>query len=303
MEISSKLVADLRAETGVGMMDCKKALVEAGGDFEEARKILRKKGLAAAARKADRATSEGLVVARSTRKPPCSSRSTARRTSLRGRRTSAVFAEGSPTRSRRTMPSGRRGPGRPPALQSLPAPGRATETVADAVSQLVAKLRREHPDPPVCSPRAAPRGAFRELRARQRPDRRARRTDSTSGDDTLGKDLAMHVAASDPRFASPFRSDGGHAGRRAGDRPGAGDAVRQAGQRRRADRGGESREVLPGDRAHRAGLRQGAGEDGRPGHRRAGGREALELRFVRFKLGEQLGRSGAEAEVPAGASA
>ena len=66
MEITSKAVADLRSETGVGMMDCKKALVEAGGDFEEARKILRKRGLATAARKADRATSEGLVVARVT---------------------------------------------------------------------------------------------------------------------------------------------------------------------------------------------------------------------------------------------
>ena len=63
MEISSKMVADLRAETGVGMMECKKALVEARGDFEEARKVLRKKGLAAAASKAGRATSEGLVVA------------------------------------------------------------------------------------------------------------------------------------------------------------------------------------------------------------------------------------------------
>src|ERR1017187_728825 len=63
MEITSKMVADLRAETGVGMMECKKALVEAGGDFEEAKKVLRKKGLAAAASKARRATSEGLVVA------------------------------------------------------------------------------------------------------------------------------------------------------------------------------------------------------------------------------------------------
>ena len=40
MEISSKLVSDLRAETGAGMMDCKKALVEAQGDFEEAKKVL-----------------------------------------------------------------------------------------------------------------------------------------------------------------------------------------------------------------------------------------------------------------------
>ncbi|HEY6066967.1 MAG TPA: translation elongation factor Ts, partial [Thermoanaerobaculia bacterium] len=68
MEISPKQVADLRAETGVGMMDCKRALVESGGDFEEAKKILRKKGLAAAARKADRVASEGLVVAHVTPK-------------------------------------------------------------------------------------------------------------------------------------------------------------------------------------------------------------------------------------------
>src|SRR3979411_3255067 len=68
MEISSKMVADLRSETGVGMMECKKALVEARGDFEEARKVLRKKGLAAAASKAGRVTSEGLVVAHVTPK-------------------------------------------------------------------------------------------------------------------------------------------------------------------------------------------------------------------------------------------
>ena len=42
MDITSKMVADLRAETGVGMMECKKALVEAGGEFEAARTILRK---------------------------------------------------------------------------------------------------------------------------------------------------------------------------------------------------------------------------------------------------------------------
>jgi elongation factor Ts len=63
MEINSKLVSDLRNETGAGMMDCKKALVEAQGNLDEARKILRKKGLAAAASKAGRAASEGLVVA------------------------------------------------------------------------------------------------------------------------------------------------------------------------------------------------------------------------------------------------
>jgi elongation factor Ts len=59
--ISAEVVGKLREETGAGMMDCKSALVEAGGDMEKARELLRKKGLAAAAKKAGRATSEGTV--------------------------------------------------------------------------------------------------------------------------------------------------------------------------------------------------------------------------------------------------
>jgi len=52
MDISAEMVRKLREETGAGMMDCKSALVECGGDPEKARDVLRKKGLAAAARKA-----------------------------------------------------------------------------------------------------------------------------------------------------------------------------------------------------------------------------------------------------------
>jgi elongation factor Ts len=62
-EITAAQVKELREKTGAGMMDCKKALTEAGGDFEEAVKILRKKGLAAAGKKAGRVTSEGLAFA------------------------------------------------------------------------------------------------------------------------------------------------------------------------------------------------------------------------------------------------
>jgi len=57
------MVADLRAKTGAGMMDCKKALAETDGDFDGAIDYLRKKGLSAAAKKADRVASEGMVVA------------------------------------------------------------------------------------------------------------------------------------------------------------------------------------------------------------------------------------------------
>jgi elongation factor Ts len=61
MSISAEMVRQLREETGAGMMDCKSALVEAKGDAKEARQLLRKKGLAAAAKKVGRTASEGVV--------------------------------------------------------------------------------------------------------------------------------------------------------------------------------------------------------------------------------------------------
>jgi elongation factor Ts len=62
MEIKSTLVKDLRARTGAGMMDCKKALEESAGDVEKAIEFLRIRGLSKAAKKVGRETSEGLVV-------------------------------------------------------------------------------------------------------------------------------------------------------------------------------------------------------------------------------------------------
>jgi elongation factor Ts len=61
--VSSEAVKELRELTGAGMLDCKRALEEAGGDFEKAKEILRQKGHAAAAKRAERATAEGLVQA------------------------------------------------------------------------------------------------------------------------------------------------------------------------------------------------------------------------------------------------
>jgi elongation factor Ts len=62
-EITAGLVKELREKTGAGMMDCKKALAETGGELEPAVDWLRKKGLAAAAKKAGRVASEGLIAA------------------------------------------------------------------------------------------------------------------------------------------------------------------------------------------------------------------------------------------------
>jgi elongation factor Ts len=61
MEISASLVKELRERTGAGMMDCKKALVDAEGDMEKAIELLRERGQAKAAKKAGRLASEGIV--------------------------------------------------------------------------------------------------------------------------------------------------------------------------------------------------------------------------------------------------
>jgi elongation factor Ts len=63
MEITAAMVKELREKTGVGMMACKSALAEAGGNLAEAERLLRKKGVSAAAKKADRVTGEGQVAA------------------------------------------------------------------------------------------------------------------------------------------------------------------------------------------------------------------------------------------------
>lgn len=60
-EITAEMVKELRTATGAGVLDCKKALAEADGDFEAAVEILRKQGLSTAAKKSSRSTNEGLV--------------------------------------------------------------------------------------------------------------------------------------------------------------------------------------------------------------------------------------------------
>ena len=64
MEIKAADVMKLRQMTGAGMMDCKKALVEAEGDYARAQEIIREKGKLVAAKRADRETSEGAAIAK-----------------------------------------------------------------------------------------------------------------------------------------------------------------------------------------------------------------------------------------------
>ena len=60
-EITAQMVKELRAATGSGIMDCKRVLAEADGDMDNAIDLLRKKGLAKAAKRAGRSTSEGII--------------------------------------------------------------------------------------------------------------------------------------------------------------------------------------------------------------------------------------------------
>lgn len=60
-EITAKLIAELRAKTGIGMMECKKALVEAGGDMDKAIEVLKKSGAAKALKRADREAKAGII--------------------------------------------------------------------------------------------------------------------------------------------------------------------------------------------------------------------------------------------------
>ncbi len=61
MAITTEMIKQLREATGAGVLDCRKALEQAGGDFEKAKEILREKGLATAAKRAGRVASEGVV--------------------------------------------------------------------------------------------------------------------------------------------------------------------------------------------------------------------------------------------------
>jgi elongation factor Ts len=293
MEISSKSVADLRAETGVGMMDCKKALVEAGGDFEEARKILRKRGLASAARKADRATSEGLVVARITPAAAvlleinCETDFVARTEDFR------ALADGLADTIAAHSAFGDTGSGDVEALSELPAPGKATEKVSEALAHLIAKLGENMGIRRFA--RLAPRDGERFASYVHGQGRIGVIVGSVAGDESLGKDLAMHVAASDPRFASRAEVTPEML---ATEREIARAQAAQAGKPpqvvERIAEGKVEKFYQETVLTEQAFVKDPEKTVGQVIVER-GGKEALDLRFVRFKLGEALGRPDSQA--------
>jgi elongation factor Ts len=292
MEISSKAVAELRAETGVGMMECKKALVEASGDFEEARKILRKKGLAAAASKAGRAATEGLVVAHVTPKAAvllevnCETDFVARTEAFR------AFAEKLSERISTHDAFGETRSGEGSQAGSLSWPNEPT--VAVAVAQLVATLKENIQVRRFV--RLVPRPGEKFGSYIHGNGRIGVLVGVPSGDDELRRDVAMHVAASDPRFST-----------RAEVTPATLDTEREI-ARAQAVAAGKPANVVEriadgkvekfyqeSVLTEQAFVKDPEKTVGQVLVER-GGKEALDLRFARFKLGENLARSAAQGE-------
>jgi elongation factor Ts len=287
MEITSKNVSDLRAETGAGMMDCKKALVEAGGDFEEARKILRKKGLAAAASKAGRAASEGLVVAHVTVKGAvlvevnCETDFVARTEDFR------TFAEKLADRIAAHDAFGDTRAGDAASVAALSWPG--GETVGDAVAQLIATLKENIQVRRFA--RLVPRPGETFSAYIHGNGRIGVIVGLTAGDEALGKDLAMHIAASDPRFAS--RAEVGARvleTEREIARAQAVAAGKPANVVERIAEGKVEKFYQEAVLVEQAFVKDPEKTVGQVIVERAG-KDALNLRFVRFKLGEGLGRA------------
>ena len=211
MEISASLVKELREKTGVGMMECKSALTEAKGDLSEAEKILRKKGLAAAANKAGRATGEGAIAARldaSGRtavlvEMNCETDFCARGADFQKLVQSALdaaIARGTATASAVADPAACE------ALCDAPGPDGRTlrQTVGEAVGKIgeniqlrrFVKFERAGSASILAAyiHTGAKIGVLVEVESR---------VGSNAETDALLRDLAMHVAAASPRFVQP----------------------------------------------------------------------------------------------------
>lgn len=194
MAISAAMVKELRERTGAGMMDCKKALVEAGGDIEAAIEAMRKSGQLKAAKKAGRVAAEGVVmieIADDGRKGVlveinCETDFVARDDSF------GAFAE---QVARTALESGAADA---EALAQLPIAGDPSQSVDAAREALVAKIGEN------IQVRRVVR--FDDVAGQLWSYRHGVRigvvVDLVGGDETLGRDLAMHVAATSPMCVS-----------------------------------------------------------------------------------------------------
>ncbi|OGW41579.1 MAG: translation elongation factor Ts [Nitrospirae bacterium GWD2_57_9] len=188
--ISASAVKDLREKTGVGMMEAKKALEEAGGDFEKAVDILRKKGLSAAAKKSARVASEGMIASR-----------------LENAGKTAVLIEVnsetdfvSKNEEFQSFAKGlaeivvKQKPADVAALSQLSIGGDNVEAKRNALVQKIGEN--------ISIRRFAVFETSGQVAVYLHGNRIGVMVDYTGGDEQLGKDLAMHIAAASPQFLS-----------------------------------------------------------------------------------------------------
>ena len=203
MAINATQVKELRDKTGAGMLDCKSALEETKGSMEEAEKLLRKKGLAAAAKKAGRAAAEGLVGYKNEGgvavlvELNCETDFVAKTEDfMSSRQTLANLVHG-------TASFGDTVDGDVEALKAMPAPKDlpgAQGTVADWLTAFTAKTGENTQLRRFARLVAGP-GASVALYAHT-GDKVVVAVETVGCDETLAKDVAMHVAALAPAYTS-----------------------------------------------------------------------------------------------------
>jgi elongation factor Ts len=185
--ISATAVKDLRDRTGAGMMEAKKALEEAGGDFEKAVDVLRKKGLAAAAKKADRVASEGMVAS------TASGGSVGVLVEVNSETDFVAKNEEFQTFARSVADLvADKNPADVAALSQLSLGGEAVEARRQALIQKIGEN--------IAVRRFVRYQTSGRLATYLHGGRIGVMVDYTGGDDQLGKDIAMHIAAANPRF-------------------------------------------------------------------------------------------------------
>ena len=186
--ITASAVKDLREKTGVGMMEAKKALEEAGGDFEKAVDILRKKGLSAAAKKAARVASEGMIASYTNGKTGVLVEVNSETDFVAKNEEFQKFAKGL------AEVVGAQNPADMDALSKLALNGENVEAKRNALVQKIGEN--------IAVRRFTRYETAGNLAIYLHGTRIGVMVDYTGGDEQLGRDIAMHIAAVNPLYLS-----------------------------------------------------------------------------------------------------
>jgi elongation factor Ts len=188
--ISASAVKDLREKTGVGMMEAKRALEEAGGDFEKAVDILRKKGLSAAAKKSARVASEGMIASSVTGdgKTGVLIEVNSETDFVAKNEEFQKFAKGLAELASATKPAD------VAALSNLDLGGEIVESKRNALVQKIGEN--------ISIRRFVTYETSGRIAIYLHGNKIGVMVDYSGGDEQLGKDLAMHIAAASPQFLS-----------------------------------------------------------------------------------------------------